>query len=86
MRKEIEELVALEDFRTKAEKCENVDSIIALFAENGVVVTKEELEECTSIELSEDDLANVAGGVWHDYINPGYWLGRLLRRKTGVCM
>ena len=51
----------------KAEQCQTADDLVALAKDNGVTLTKEEadayLAEMDNMELDEDALDNVAGGM-----------------------
>ena len=51
----------------KAEQCETADELVALAKANGITLTKEEAEaylsEMDNMELDEDALDNVAGGM-----------------------
>ncbi len=51
----------------KALKCETADELVALAKANGITLTKEEAEaylsEMDNMELDEDALDNVAGGM-----------------------
>lgn len=54
-----------------------------LLAEKGVNLSAEQIDEFMSQqdgsgELSPDELENVAGGFKLRYINPFYWVGRLI--------
>jgi len=84
MREDIKNLISDEGFRKECEAASNLDEIISLFAAKGVVVTADELKGFAGDELSEEELTDVAGGLsFWDAINPGYWLGRLVKWKTG---
>lgn len=87
MRKEMELLIEKEEFRARVEKAESLKEVMDIFKENGVEVSEDELKAFAGEELSDEELDNVAGGVWHDYINPGYWLGRAVKKYLGgnVC-
>ena len=51
----------------KAAQCETADELVALAKDNGITLTKEEAEaylsEMDNMELDEDALDNVAGGM-----------------------
>ena len=51
----------------KAEQCKTADDLVALAKANGITLTKEEadayLAEMDNMELDEDALDNVAGGM-----------------------
>ena len=55
------------DMMEKAEQCETADDLVALAKANGITLTKEEadayLAEMDNMELDEDALDNVAGGM-----------------------
>ena len=51
----------------KAQACETPEELLKLAKENGVELTKEQAEafiaEGTTVDLSDEDMAKVAGGV-----------------------
>lgn len=54
------------DTKDKILACKNVEEMIKLFADNGIQITKEEIEVAISKksgELSDDELENVTGGL-----------------------
>ena len=58
--------------RTKLDNCQNIEDIIRIFDENGLEVTKSDIEAAIksySSELSDDDLAVVTGGI-----DASYWI------------
>ena len=68
---------------SRLEKAESSRDVSALLAEKGVEIRPETVDEFMkqpfdSGELSENDLENVAGGFKLRYLNPFYWVGRLL--------
>jgi len=72
MEKKLTELLGSEEFMAKVNGCETQEKLLALFAENGVDMTPEELKafakkldepEC---ELTDDELENIAGGGVRD--------------------
>lgn len=57
-----------EDFSAKAAACENTQQMAELFVKEGLPVTSEMLEVILvnaneEVEMSEEDLDNVAGGI-----------------------
>ena len=72
MNEKLKALLGSEEFMAKVSGCETRETLLALFAENGVDMTPEELKaflkkldepEC---ELSDDELENIAGGGVRD--------------------
>ena len=68
MNEKLNALLGSEEFMAKVSGCETRETLLALFAENGVEMTPEEFKaflkkldepECA---LSDDELENVAGG------------------------
>jgi len=68
MNEKLKALLGSEEFMAKVNGCETREKLLALFSENGVDMTPEELKaflkkldepECA---LSDDELENVAGG------------------------
>lgn len=62
----MEELIKNEEFMKKLESAESPEEAVALFKENGVEVTVEELEKIAKMgsgELDEEMLDDVAGGI-----------------------
>ena len=55
------------DMLEKAMKCQTADDLVALAKANGITLTKEEADaymaEMDNMELDEDALDNVAGGM-----------------------
>ena len=84
----LEMLLENEEFRKQVEEAADVETIIALFASNGVTVTEEELQaivtEVTG-EMDVDSLDNVAGGLRSPFIrstpDPTFILTKWLMRK-----
>ena len=60
-----------EDAKSKIEGCKDVESLLAVFKENGITINEEDL---TSLiggkngELSDDELSNVTGGIDVSYL------------------
>lgn len=73
-----------ENMMSRLEKAESAQEVSELLAEKGVSIAPEAIDEfmkqsCDSGELTEDDLENIAGGGFKfRYLNPAYWLGRLI--------
>ena len=72
-----------ENLMSRLEKAENSQEVSVLLAEKGVDISPETIDEFMkqpfeSGELTENDLENVAGGFKLRYLNPFYWVGRLL--------
>ncbi len=69
MKEKIEALGQDEAFIAKLKVCETAEEICALYAQEGIEITPEELDKAIeanlaeSDEFSEDDLDNVAGGI-----------------------
>ena len=86
---EMEALFADKDFIEKIMKAKNNAEIVKLFADNGVEVTEQDIEEVKTMgenngELDVTALDNVAGGIIK---GPIYWLGYLFGRLVtrGAC-
>ena len=77
------------DLVARLENAESAEELSALLAEKGVEISPEKIDEVMAElpvqegELSESDLEAVAGGKfkWR-YLNPFYWVGRLLAAAT----
>ena len=73
---------------SKIEKAENAQEVSELLAEKGIVISAETIDEfmdqqIDSRELDEVELANVSGGGFKlRYVNPLYWVGRLIAYGT----
>ena len=56
-----------DEMLAKAATCQTADNLIALAKDNGIDITREEaesyLDELENVELDEDALDNVAGGM-----------------------
>jgi len=71
MNRTISELLEQEEFCKALERCTNAEEALALFSQNGVETTAQELRELVSPpqgadgdgELDEDALETVAGGA-----------------------
>ena len=62
----IAELIENEEFNKKAEGAASTEALVALFAEYGVEVTEEEINDLVAsagAELDESSLEDVSGGV-----------------------
>ena len=87
------ELLNDKDLVAKLENAESAQEVSELLAGKGVEISAEQIEafmakEQGEGELSEENLENVAGGAFKfRYLNPFYWLGRLLAAVTtsGMC-
>ena len=85
------ELLNDKDLVAKLENAENAQEVSELLAGKGVEISAEQIEAVMAKdqgELSEENLENVAGGAFKfRYLNPFYWLGRLLAAATtsGMC-
>ena len=73
-----------ENLMSRLEKAESSQEVSELLAEKGISIDPETIDEFMnqsfdSGKLTENDLENVAGGGFKfRYLNPGYWIGRLL--------
>lgn len=57
------------DAKQRMEKCTCLDEMMTVFADNGIDISKDEVEKAFSQrELSDDELANVNGGVAGDIV------------------
>ena len=72
----IEELLSNGEFMLELSKKKNYNEVTELFLQNGITVTKDDIDELTVAlkffldqkeELSEGDLNDVAGGAWYKY-------------------
>lgn len=69
---------------SRLKNSENSQEVSELLAEKGVIISPEKIDEFIEHqlfdgELSETDLENVAGGSFKlRYLNPFYWVGRLI--------
>ena len=85
------ELLNDKDQVAKLENAESAQEVSELLAGKGVEISAEQIEAVMAKdqgELSEENLENVAGGAFKfRYLNPFYWLGRLLAAATtsGMC-
>ena len=85
------ELLNDKELVAKLENAENAQEVSELLAGKGVEISAEQIEAVMAKdqgELSEENLENVAGGAFKfRYLNPFYWLGRLLAAATtsGMC-
>ena len=85
------ELLNDKDLVAKLENAESAQEVSELLAGKGVEISAEQIEAVMAKdqgELSEENLENVAGGAFKfRYLNPFYWLGRLLAAATtsGMC-
>ena len=74
--KSIEEFEVSEELKEKLGKAESLDEVVKILAEEGLEVTKEELEAALAQgengELSEETLSAVSGGRinWWRFIGP----------------
>ncbi len=72
------------DLMARLEKAQNAQEVSDLLAEKGITVSADVIDEFMDQqqgagELSEEDLEKVAGGGFKlRYINPFYWVGRLI--------
>lgn len=72
----MEEFEITEELKEKLGKAESLDEVVKVLAEEGLEVTKEELETALAQgengELSEEALASVSGGRinWWRFIGP----------------
>ena len=89
--KKIEELIANESFCEKVRSASGADEIAALFCQEGLQVTAEDITKLmasTSVandELSEEMLENVSGGrIRGLFYWIGYGLGQIFKSKTGI--
>ena len=91
MIEKVQALMQDEQFKEKLSQAEDLEAMAALFRNEGFEITGEDLKaavEQQDGELSEENLENVAGGAFKfRYLNPFYWLGRLLAAATtsGMC-
>lgn len=86
---EMEALFSDKDFAEKIMQAKNNEEIVKLFADNGIKVTEQDIEDAKAMgenngELDVAALENVAGGVIK---GPIYWLGYLFGRLVtrGAC-
>lgn len=86
---EMETLFADKDFTDKIMQATNNAEIVKLFADQGIEVSEQDIEEVKAMSESNDELDvtaldNVAGGVIK---GPIYWLGYLFGRLVtrGTC-
>ena len=85
------ELLNDKELVAKLENAESAQEVSELLAGKGVEISAEQIEAVMAKdqgELSEENLENVAGGAFKfRYLNPFYWLGRLLAAATtsGMC-
>lgn len=71
IKQKLDELKDDQEFMSKLAGCDSVDGMVALFAEEGIYFTEDELKrtmEMVSVgstegELDEDALENVSGGI-----------------------
>ena len=72
------------DLMARLEKAESSQEVSQILAEKGVNIAPEAIDEfmkqpLDAGELTEDDLEKVAGGSFKlRYLNPFYWVGRLI--------
>lgn len=71
------------DLMAKLEKAESAQEVSDLLATKDVVIDAATINEFMENqielgELNEDDLDKVAGGFKLRYVNPFYWVGRLM--------
>jgi len=78
-------VVSDEDLMFRLENAESSQEVSDLLAEKGIKITPEAIDEFmnqevfSKEELSEEDLERIAGGKFKlRYLNPVYWVGRLL--------
>ncbi len=81
------EIMNDKELMTKLENAGNAQEISELLAGKGVKISAEQIDEfmareLNSGELSEEEMENVAGGFKLRYLNPFYWLGRLLAKAV----
>ena len=68
--KKLQEILSSNALASKVESSEDIPAVLQLLADNGLNLTADELGQMlesitkSNGELSEDDLANVAGGVY----------------------
>ena len=78
------DLLSDAELMSKIERAETSNEVSELLAEKGVDISAETIdafmrERSELGELSENELENVAGGKFKlRYLNPVYWVGRLL--------
>ena len=78
------DLLSDAELMSKIERAETSNEVSELLAEKGVDINAETIdafmrERSELGELSENELENVAGGKFKlRYLNPVYWIGRLL--------
>lgn len=64
---DLEKLMQNEEFTKKLESAQNLDEVLAMVKEQGVEITKEEVEAARKKldegELDENSLEDVAGGI-----------------------
>ncbi len=87
---EMEALFANQEFVEKIEQAKDNAEIVKLFADNGIEVSEQDIEEVKAMgkndgELDETALDEVAGGKLIK--GPIYWLGYLFGRlvSRGAC-
>jgi len=75
MEEKLKALAENKEFIAKAEKCKDDEAFKALLAEYGVELTEDMIKRLSSEELSDNALADVAGGkmtwteFWHKWIS-----------------
>ena len=73
-----------EELMARLEKAQNAQEVSDLLAEKGIQVSPEVIDEFMDQQsgaegLSDEDLEKVAGGGFKlRYLNPFYWVGRLI--------
>lgn len=81
------EILQDQDLVSRLETAESSQEVSELLAEKGVQITAEQIDTFMAEELNgaemegeldEAALENVAGGFKLRYLNPFYWVGRLL--------
>ncbi len=78
------DLLSDAELMSKIERAETSNEVSELLAEKGVDISAETIdafmrERSELGELSENELENVAGGKFKlRYLNPVYWVGRLI--------
>ena len=72
-----------EELMSNLENANSAQEVSALLAGKGININAETIDAfmtqlLSNGELNEEDLENVAGGFKLRYLNPFYWVGRLL--------
>lgn len=76
-----------EETRTKIKDCQSLEEILKVFSDNGIAMTKEDIEDAIkqkSSELSDDELDKITGGnIIADFIQGiiGHYAKALINEK-----